>query len=122
MSTADSNGIEGGGKIAFESQSHDFGNLVEGDVVEHTYIFTNKGSEPVTILDVQVSCGCTVASKPEKAIGVGQKGEISIQFNSSGKAGINNKGIGVISNASNSQEVLKFTAVVTAKTENEEEL
>lgn len=113
---------EGKGKIVFEDSKHDFGNLVEGDVVSHAFVFTNKGSEPLTVLDVQVSCGCTVASKPSESIGVGQKGEIVIEFNSSGKPGINNKGVGVISNASNSQEVLNFTAVVTAKTEKEEEL
>jgi hypothetical protein len=106
-------------EIAFDDKDHDFGTLVEGDVVFHSYKFKNVGTDPLQVMDVQVSCGCTVAAKPEKPVGVGQGGEIKIQFNSKGKVGTNKKSIGVISNAKNNQEILNFTAVVTAKPETE---
>lgn len=102
-------------EIEFENKDHDFGTLEEGDVVTHSYKFKNVGTDPLQIMDVQVSCGCTVAAKPEMLVGVGQESEIKIQFNSQGKVGSNKKSIGVISNAKNNQEVLNFTAVVTAK-------
>lgn len=104
-----------GAKIEFDSKEVDFGTLVEGDAVSHTFSFTNTGTDPLEIFEVQVSCGCTVAEKPERPIGVGQKGEITIQFNSQGKLGANKKSIAVYSNASTTEELLYFTANVKAK-------
>jgi hypothetical protein len=105
--------------IEFENKDHNFGILEEGDVVVHSYKFKNVGTDPLQIMDVQVSCGCTVAAKPDMLVGVGQESEIKIQFNSAGKVGTNKKSIGVISNAKNNQEVLNFTAEVKAKPETE---
>lgn len=106
-------------EIAFEDKNHDFGTLTEGDVVVHSFKFKNIGSDPLQILDVQVSCGCTVAAKPEGLIGVGQEDEIKIQFNSQGKVGSNKKSVGIITNAKNNEEILNFTAIVLAKPETE---
>lgn len=102
-------------KIVFEKTNHDFGQINEGDVVSHTYTFKNMGSMPLQILSVDVTCGCTVADKPEEAIGLMQSGEIKIKFNSSGKSGINKKNITVTSNASNAVEILSFDVVVNNK-------
>ncbi len=107
-------------EITFENKSHDFGELTEGEVVSHTYSFTNTGTDPLEIFAVNVSCGCTVAEKPEKPVGVGQKSEIKINFNTEGKNGANSKSIQVVSNAKNNLETLNFTAVVNGKEETKE--
>jgi Protein of unknown function (DUF1573) len=99
-------------KIVFEEPKHDFGEINEGDIVNHTYKFKNAGPMPLEIIAVNVSCGCTVAEKPEKPIGAGKEGEIKISFNSSGKVGINTKNVTVLSNASNSSETLTFDVIV----------
>jgi hypothetical protein len=99
-------------KIEFENPTHDFGEINEGEVVSTVYKFKNIGSMPLQILDVNVTCGCTVAEKPEKAIGAGQTGEIKVNFNSAGKSGINKKYITVLSNAVNSSEVVSFDVIV----------
>lgn len=99
-------------KIEFEENSFDFGTIKEGDQVTHAFRFTNTGTEPLQIISVNVSCGCTVASKPMGNVDAGASDEIVINFNSSGKAGVNNKSVGVFSNAQNSQETLTFTAIV----------
>ncbi len=104
-------------RIVFEQNTHDFGQITEGEVVSTTYSFKNTGTRPLEILDVNVSCGCTVAEKPEKPVGVGQKGEIKVNFNSEGKPGINKKYITVVSNASNSSEILSFSVIVNKKEE-----
>ena len=52
-------------RIKFENPTHDFGEIEEGEKVSTVYKFKNVGSMPLQIFDVQVSCGCTVASKPE---------------------------------------------------------
>ncbi len=51
-------------EIKFDNPEHDFGTLTEGDTVSHVFSFTNTGTDPLEILAVNVSCGCTVAENP----------------------------------------------------------
>src|SRR3954467_5464199 len=68
--------------ITFEKKTHDFGDIVQGDKVEHTYYFTNTGNEPLIITNVQVQCGCTTPKGwPRDPIQAGGKGELTISFN-----------------------------------------
>ncbi|UBM59902.1 DUF1573 domain-containing protein [Marinilongibacter aquaticus] len=109
----------GSGRLYFEETKFDFGDIVEGDKVKHAFKFKNTGTDPVQITAVNVSCGCTVASKPAKPIGVGMEDEIVIEFNSTGKSGQNHKTINVLSNAENNILNLSFTASVKPKSETE---
>jgi hypothetical protein len=93
-------------KITFEKTSHDFGDIFQGDVVTYAFKFTNTGKEPLIISNVLVTCGCTAPSWPKEPIMPGKGGEIVISFNSSGKMGVQNKVITVMSNAINSQAQL----------------
>lgn len=88
--------------ISWEKKSHDFGDISQGDKVEHTFYFTNTGNEPLLITNVQVSCGCTTPKGwPRDPIPPGGKGELTISFNSAGKLGKQNKPVTIISNAVN---------------------
>ena len=116
MSSADSlAAVANAPKIEFEHESFDFGSLKEGDIKEHEFVFKNTGKSPLQILNVQVQCGCTVASKPEAPVGIGQTAKIVVSFNSLGKVGVNKKFVTVYSNAVPPQTVLSFTAEVLAK-------
>lgn len=88
-----------GPAITFEKGSHDFGDIHQGDKVQHTFTFENTGTEPLIITNVQVTCGCTAPKWPRDPIAPGQESEITIQFNSSGKIGRQNKIITIVSNA-----------------------
>ena len=103
--------------ITFEKKSHDFGDIAQGDKVETVYKFTNTGSEPLIITNVQVTCGCTVPKGwPRDPIAPGQKGEITIAFNSAGKMGRQNKVVTVVSNAVNADgSQISFTTNVLEK-------
>ena len=101
--------------MEFEKEVVDFGTLTEGDTVSHVFKFKNVGKSALTITDVQVQCGCTVASKPDHPIGVGQSDQITVRFNSQGKVGTNKKFVTIFSNANPPQMVLAFTAIVQAK-------
>lgn len=101
--------------MEFDEEVFDFGVLTEGDTVTHEFKFKNVGKSALTITDVQVQCGCTVASKPEYPVGVGQAAKIVVRFNSAGKAGTNKKFVTIYSNANPPQTVLAFTAVVNGK-------
>jgi hypothetical protein len=101
--------------MEFDKEVVDFGTLTEGDTVSHVFKFKNIGKSALTITDVQVQCGCTVASKPDHPIGVGQSDQITVRFNSQGKAGTNKKFVTIYSNANPPQTVLAFTAIVYGK-------
>ena len=84
--------------VAFAETTHEFGTIAEGDVVEHTFVFTNTGDNPLVVIDAETTCGCTVPKKPEAPIPPGETGEIQVRFNSHGKTGINNKAVTITTN------------------------
>jgi hypothetical protein len=102
--------------ISFEKRTHDFGDINHGDKVEETFRFTNTGTEPLIITNIQVTCGCTAPKWPKDPIMPGGKGEITIAFNSTGKSAKQNKVVTVVSNAVNTDEnQITFTANVLEK-------
>lgn len=74
-------------EFSFESENFDFGAIPEGEVVEHTFTFTNVGEAPLIIQSASASCGCTVPSYSKDPVPVGGTGEIAVRFNSKGKKG-----------------------------------
>jgi len=74
-------------EFSFASETFDFGAVPEGEVVEHTFTFTNTGEAPLIIQSASASCGCTVPSYSKEPVPVGGTGEIAVRFNSKGKKG-----------------------------------
>jgi hypothetical protein len=103
--------------ITFEESTHEFGDINQGDVVEHIFAFENTGNEPLIITNVQTTCGCTAPSWPRDPIAPGQSNEIKVRFNSSGKMGRQNKVITVISNSASSKNQISITTNVLPKKE-----
>ena len=102
---------EGNAKIVFSEESHDFGKVKPGPVLEYSFKFTNEGDKPLVIEKVQTSCGCTgAASDGKKEYAKGESGEIKITFNTQGRSGHQEKHITVITNdTENENKDLKFT-------------
>lgn len=91
-----------GPAITWEKSVYDFGDVVQGDKVEHTFKFKNTGNESLIITNVQVTCGCTTPKGwARDPIAPGRSGEITVAFNSLGKFGKQNKVVTVVSNAVN---------------------
>lgn len=84
--------------MTFEETTWDFGTIQDGDVVKHTYTFTNTGKSPLIIQNATAQCGCTVPQWPREPIAPGQKGEIQVEFNSKGKAGVQSKSVTITAN------------------------
>ncbi len=99
-------------KFEFKSQIHDFGVVIQGEKVSHTYVFKNVGKSNLIISSVTASCGCTVSKYDTKPIAPGEEGKIEIVFDSSGRSGIQNKSITVLSNTQPNRIELHFTAEV----------
>lgn len=98
--------------ISFMEEFHDFGEVREGEVVEHTFTFTNEGEGPLIISNAQGSCGCTVPDWPRQPIAPGQKGQIKVSFNSKGRAGRQDKRVTLTTNAVPQSKVLNITSTV----------
>jgi Protein of unknown function (DUF1573) len=107
--------------IAWESSTHDFGDIQQGDKVEHAFRLTNTGTQPLVITNVEVTCGCTTPKGwPRDPVAPGDKAEILISFNSLGKYGRQNKVITIISNAANPEagQITFSTNVLEKKSPN----
>ena len=103
--------------MAFAETTYEFGTIAEGDVVEHTFVFTNTGNTPLIIQDAQTTCGCTVPKKPEAPVPPGETGEIQVRFDSQGKAGVQNKAVTLTANTEPATTRLFIKANVTPKSE-----
>lgn len=103
----------------FESEEHDFGIIEEGTVVTHEFVFTNSGKAPLVITNAQGSCGCTVPEYPRDPVMPGQKGVIKVSFDSSNRAGRQDKTVTLTANTIPNTKILKITSeVVSKKTSN----
>lgn len=99
-------------EIRFAEKVHEFGDVVQGQSVNHKFAFTNTGTEPLIILNVQTTCGCTASEWSKKPIPPGEGGEILVTFNSAKKMGRQNKIITVYTNGKVPEEKLKIVANV----------
>lgn len=100
--------------MAFAETSFDFGTINEGEVVKHTFSFTNTGEAPLVITAAKGSCGCTVPTWPEgKSIAPGEKSEIVVSFNSKGRKNVQNKSVRLTANTEKGTETLSIKANVT---------
>ncbi len=86
-------------RVKFENPIHDFGTLGQNDKRKHTFSFTNPSNHNLYIMNVNTSCGCTVASYSEEKIAPGASGEININYDPKGRSGLQEKKIIVTSNA-----------------------
>ncbi len=108
-------------EFTFEEELHDFGTIDEGEVVDHTFVFTNTGDAPLLISGAKGSCGCTVPEWPKEPIAVGEQGEIKVKFNSRKKPGIQNKTVTITSNTFPTQKRIKIKANVTPAPKDEKD-
>jgi hypothetical protein len=94
---------------------YDFGSVKEGEIVEYSYRFKNTGNQALVVSNVQASCGCTVADKPEAPVKPGEIGYIKVKFNSDHRPGEAHKTVTVTSNAVPSFPDLLLKGTVVGK-------
>ena len=84
--------------LQVEESSFDFGRISDDDQVEHTFVFTNKGTGTLYISNAKGSCSCTVPALAKKQYAPGESGEIRVIFNPKSKAGTQHQNITITSN------------------------
>lgn len=87
-----------GPKIFVPSETFDFGDIVEGQTVNHSFVIVNNGNEVLKITQVLTTCGCTAAEPEKKELKPGESTIIKVDFNSTGRSGKQVKQISVASN------------------------
>ena len=98
--------------IKFEKEEHDFGTLLQGEVVSYSFHFTNEGNAPLLISEVGSSCGCTVGDYPREPIAPGKSGAIKVTYNSSGHHGFQSRYLTVLSNTIPAKTTLRIKGQV----------
>jgi len=102
-----------GSRIAFDQTLFDFGKVEAGELIKHTFFFTNTGNQILEVREVRPSCGCTTAGEWDKQVEPGKYGKIPIQYNSAGNGGVVHKSVTVVcTDPSNSNAVLQIIGTV----------
>ena len=96
--------------IALSQSNYDFGNIKKGDKVNHVYEITNTGKNPLVISEVKPGCGCTAPEFTKEPILPGQKGKITLSFDSTSFDGAVQKYADVFANVEKSPIKLTFNA------------
>ena len=86
-----------GPMISFDMDTIDYGEIVKGSDGGRTFTFENTGDAPLEIQGVRSSCGCTIPKKPEAPIAPGEKGEITVRYDTN-RVGVFRKTITVNTN------------------------
>ena len=102
--------------MKFDSESHNFGKVTEGDKVIYDFKFTNTGKSPLIITDARASCGCTVPEWPHTPIKPGESASIHVVFNSAAKKGLVDKQVTVTANTNPPENRVHLIGEVLLKT------
>jgi len=98
--------------MEFEETSFDFGVVDQGEKVSYVYKFENTGDLPLVITNAKGSCGCTVPKYPKEPILPGEKAELTVEFNTKGKKGMQSKRVTITANTYPAQSYLTIKGEV----------
>lgn len=98
--------------ITFDKTEHEFGTILQGEVVTYSFHFSNTGTMPLIVSDVKTSCGCTIGDFSREPIAPGKDGYIKATYDSKGHHGFQSRSLTVVSNTNPNQTVLRLKANV----------
>src|SRR5580700_5986006 len=67
-------------KIELAEPVYNFGSVLSGPSVQHTFKVKNTGGGDLVISRVQTSCGCTAAAPSRKLLKPGQDADIAVTY------------------------------------------
>ena len=98
--------------MVFEEYEHNFGTIKEGQMVTHVFNFVNTGTNPLIIANAKGSCGCTVPEWPKDPIPPGERGKITVSYDSKNRSGSQEKTVSITANTDPQITQLKIKAQV----------
>jgi uncharacterized protein DUF1573 len=87
-----------GPRVAFASTTWRLDGVFAGEKVEHRFAFRNAGSEPLDVLGVKSTCGCTVADASRRRLEPGESSDVHVTFDTKNRGGDVHKAITVSTN------------------------
>ena len=67
--------------INLQETEFDFGKIPQGKPVTHVFTFTNTGTTPLSLENVQASCGCTTPEWSKDPVAPGESSKITVGYN-----------------------------------------
>ena len=93
--------------MKFDSVSLDMGRILQGAQGARQFHFVNDGRKTLLITSVSGSCGCTVAKDwPREPVKPGERGTITVNFDSHGRSGRQEKVVTIVANTTPASTVL----------------
>ncbi len=103
------------GNLEYIEDFFDFGSILQGEVVSHTFRFRNTGEGNLVIKDIIPDCGCTKSKIDKMVFKPNEEGKIEIVFDSKGWRGMQYKSVALRSNSPIREKSVTFKANVIAK-------
>jgi Protein of unknown function (DUF1573) len=95
--------------------SVDLGKVAQGEIINHTFKFVNKGKADLVLVNIKGTCGCTVFKNwPKTPIAPGDGGTVDIQFDSGNKDGAQDITVSIVANTSPATTYYNFKTFVAA--------
>ncbi len=103
-------------EITFDFDSYDYGEVVDGEIVEVDFNFTNTGNSDLIIFNASASCGCTVPEYPQNEnIKPGESSSLKVRFDTSGKPGKQIKTVTLTTNTNSGKKLIRINGFVLNK-------
>ena len=99
-------------QIAFDKVNFDFGDVVQGEKIEHVFEFRNVGRTPLILSNILSTCGCTVPEWSKEPVPHDSTGIVKVIFDSSSKIGRQNKVVTIRSNSKEGDFRLRISGMV----------
>lgn len=93
------------GALTLQESEYDFGKIPQGKPVTHIFKFTNTGTAPLALENVQASCGCTTPIWNKDTVAVGQTAIIKVGYNAAND-GPFTKPVTITYNGSQSKQII----------------
>ena len=90
--------------IELKETEFDFGKIPQGKPVTHVFLFTNTGKTPLSLDNVQASCGCTTPEWSKDAVAPGETSKITVGYNAANEGSFT-KTITVIYNGNQNKQI-----------------
>jgi Protein of unknown function (DUF1573) len=99
--------------IKFKTDVVNYGKIAHYSNGAKAFYFTNAGTKPLLITNVEGTCGCTVPVWPKYPIKPGATDKITVKY-ATDRVGVFEKSVNVFSNATNSKVKLTIKGEVSA--------
>ncbi len=74
----------GDATVASDSKLWDFGQVSQGEILEHTFVLKNDYTQDMHIKHVRATCGCTTVALEKKIVAPGESVDIAVKFDTRG--------------------------------------